>query len=71
MKIGLVCASFSEKLGLGEDFWEKSWTMVAENIVLMIDTAVFKELQFLEKLTLEVDSYMPGGLLHYIYILGK
>ena len=71
MKIELACASVSENLGLGEDFWKKSLTMVAENIALMIDGTVFKELLSLENLTLEVDSYMPGGLFHYIYILGK
>ena len=71
MKIEPACASVSEKPDLGEDFWKNSLTMVAENIAFMIDTTMFKELQFLEKLTLEVDSYMPGGLFHYIYILGK
>ena len=45
--------------------------MVAESIALMVDTTVFKELLNLEQLTLEVDSYMPGGLYHYIYMLGK
>ena len=71
MKIEVACASVSENLGLGEDFWKKSLTMVAENIAIMINTTVFKELLNLEKLKLEVHSYMPGGLFHYIYTLGK
>ena len=71
MKIEFACASVSEYLGLGEDFWKKSLTMVAEHNAVVIITTVFKELLFLEKLTLEVDSYMPDRLCRYMIYIGK
>ena len=54
--------------GLEEDFWKKSLTWVAEDNVVMIITTVFKELLFLETLTLEVHSYMPGDLYRYMIL---
>ena len=46
--------------GLEEDFWKKYLTMVAEDTAALIITTMFKDLLFLENLTLEVHSYKPG-----------
>ena len=71
MKIEFTCATVSKTLGLEEDFWKKPLTMVAKHNAVMIIATVFKELLFLEKLTLEVDSYMPGELYRYMIYIGK